>query len=229
MSSSGNNSVPSYAEQQRAKEQADEAKRQAGEVAGEAAEDAKEFTQKSEKELKRLEKEAGKNYEEFSAEAKEVSLAMLVVLEGQVCGTDILCVTTELHEMEERSLQGPRIREKEREQSRGQGLQEGAGCRALGGREQGEPRRGRQCRRSHCGCCSARRRRLQAAPAERADVEGRGRYGRCAGCACFCGLSGFTVSVLILQSKNRDANVRQILLQEVPAEELDGHARLSRC
>ena len=68
--SSGPNSVPSYADQQLASERAQEAKKEAERTADKAAQQAQEFTKETEDELKRLEKEAGKTYKDWSAEAK---------------------------------------------------------------------------------------------------------------------------------------------------------------
>jgi hypothetical protein len=68
--SSGNNPVPSYAEQGLQSERAAEARAAAEREADEAVEQAKEFSKRTEAELSRLEKESGKKFDEFTQEAK---------------------------------------------------------------------------------------------------------------------------------------------------------------
>jgi ElaB/YqjD/DUF883 family membrane-anchored ribosome-binding protein len=68
--SSGNNPVPSYAEQGLQSERAAEARAAAEREADEAAEQAKEFKKQTDAELSRLEKESGKKFDQFTQEAK---------------------------------------------------------------------------------------------------------------------------------------------------------------
>lgn len=63
--------IPSYADQQKASEDAAAARDEALRVADHSAEEAKEFLNTAEAELSRLEAQSGKKYQEFSAEAKD--------------------------------------------------------------------------------------------------------------------------------------------------------------
>ena len=64
-------SIPSYADQQKAAEDAEAARDEAIRLADHSAEEAKDFMATAEAELNRLEAQSGKKYQEFSKEAKE--------------------------------------------------------------------------------------------------------------------------------------------------------------
>nr|POE94541.1 hypothetical protein CFP56_16781 [Quercus suber] len=71
-STSSNNSIPSYADQQLAHERAEQAEKDSEQAADEIAKEAKEFTQKAEEDLARLEKRTEKNAQKFESEVKEM-------------------------------------------------------------------------------------------------------------------------------------------------------------
>lgn len=64
-------SIPSYADQQKAAEDAEQVRQEALRVADHTAEEAKDFLKTAESELSRLEAQSGKKYQEFSKEAKD--------------------------------------------------------------------------------------------------------------------------------------------------------------
>nr|POE61071.1 hypothetical protein CFP56_64780 [Quercus suber] len=70
-STSSNNTIPSYADQQLAHERAEQAERNTEQAADEIAKEAKEFTRKAEEDLARLEKQTEKKAQKFESEVKE--------------------------------------------------------------------------------------------------------------------------------------------------------------